>query len=51
MLPLREVLTLHLDDDQRSPDERGVQGAVRRLRRRLELQRQLLTRRSRGGEP
>jgi hypothetical protein len=51
MLPLREVLTLHLDDDQRTPRERGVQGALRRLRHRVELQRQLLSRRGRAGEP
>jgi len=49
-LPLREVLTLHLDDDERTPDQRGVPGIIQRLRRRVELQRQLLARRGRGGE-
>ncbi|MHB8681531.1 MAG: NADH-quinone oxidoreductase subunit NuoI [Acidimicrobiales bacterium] len=38
---LREVLNLHLDDDQRTPDQRGVQGVMRRLRGRVDLQRSL----------
>jgi len=40
---LRDVLDLHLDDSERLPQLRGVPGVLHRLRRRVALQRQLLT--------
>ena len=49
ILPLRQVLALHLDDAQRTPDQRGLPGAMRRLRQRVEMQRR--ARSERRGRP
>jgi NADH-quinone oxidoreductase subunit I len=46
---LRDVLSLHLDDDERTEGQRGVQGALRRLRHRVDLQKQLLSPRRKDG--
>ena len=34
---LREVLALHLDDWERPPDQRGVQGMINRTRKKMEI--------------
>jgi len=42
---LRDVLRMHLDDDEREPDQRGLPGAMKRLRERVEMQRGARSRR------
>ena len=39
MKPLRDVLRMHLDDVDRTPDQQGMAGALVRLRQRMEMQR------------
>jgi NADH-quinone oxidoreductase subunit I len=46
---VRTVMAMHLDDSERPPDQRGIEGAVARFRKKVEIAKSMLPRPGRRG--